>query len=143
MADNRTFEEIVNSYPGLREHLVDVFKRYVEVMDLLKEMDKEYPVDGWAWDIDINRSFMIDDFKKDPCLENTMWTMYSMEKRDEDIKIWDARYQRQMNCTDRKHEWVNISRDIRWCKYCGSIEIFDGTNTTVKSPDYPHFVHHE
>lgn len=153
MADQRSFDEIVNSFPGCEEELIDIYKKFVELNDALSKLDDKYPVDGWSWDIDINRVGLYDEkFEKDPCLENTAWTMINTEKLSESEKRSKAKLNRQLKCVDGDHEWVSIGDHVKWCKFCGTVcrdTYLKDVDESIKIvpemlyPDEPHFLPHE
>lgn len=149
MADKRSFEEIVNSFPGCREELIEIYHKMTELNDAIGKLDEKYPVDGWTWDMDLNRIGLYDEeFKKDPCLENTAWTMYNTEKTEESNKRSRALLDRQVKCAYGNHEWVQVD-GVKWCKFCGtlitrSFTLDDNDFVTIipkiHYPESPHYL---
>ena len=143
MADKRSFEEIVNSFPGCREELIEIYRKMTELNDAMSKLDEKYPVDGWTWDMDLNKIGLYDEeFKKDPCLENTAWTMYNTEKTEESNKKSRALLDRQINCAHGNHELIDFG-NMKWCKFCGTllIKYIDDTSEMLTYyPESPHYL---
>ena len=149
MADKRSFDEIVNSFPGCREELIEIYRKMTELNDAMSKLDEKYPVDGWTWDMDLNKIGLYDEeFKKDPCLENTAWTMYNTEKTEESNKKSRAHLDRQINCAHGNHEWITVD-GVKWCKFCGTLitksfglnaNDFLITTESIHYPESPHYL---
>lgn len=118
---NLTFEEILETYPEAEAFLIDIFNKYIEVIDAMGELDNKFPVKDWTWDLDINRTYLIEEFKKNPSIENTAWTLIPIAKGEENLRNQKERVDRQLKCVAGDHEWKTISDHIKWCRYCGTI----------------------
>ena len=153
MADTRSFDEIVNSFPGCEEELIDIYKKVSEVNEALSKLDEKYPVDGWSWEIDPNRMDLYEEgFAKDHRLMNTAWTLICKEDLETAQKRHEARLDRQFKCVDGNHEWISIGNHIKWCKFCGTIcrdTYRKGADESLEIipemlyPDEPHFLPHD
>ena len=148
MADKRSFEEIVNSFPGCREELIEIYRKMTELNNAMSKLDEKYPVDGWTWDMDLNRIGLYDEeFKKDPCLENTAWTMYNTETKEEANNKYRALLDRQIKCAHGNHEWVQFG-ETKWCKFCGTLITksfaMDNSEMLISVPEihYPESPHY-
>lgn len=146
---NLTFEEILEMYPEAEGFLIDIFNKYIEVTDALSKLDDKFPVKDWTWDLDINRTYLIEEFKKNPSIENTAWTLIPAAKEEENLRNKKERLDRQLKCVAGEHEWKSLTEHIKWCKYCGTI----CRDTYAKDdcdcikviqeyiyPEYPHFL---
>lgn len=144
-----TFEEILEMYPEAEAFLIDIFNKYIEVTDAMDKLDEKFPVKDWTWDLDINRTYLIEEFKNDPSIENTAWTLIPVAREEENLKNQKERLDRQLKCVAGEHEWKSLTEHIKWCKYCGSI----CRDTYAKDdcdfikviqeyiyPEYPHFL---
>lgn len=149
---NLTFEEILEMYPEAEAFLIDIFNKYIEVIDAMGELDDKFPVKDWTWDLDINRTYLIEEFKKNPSIENTAWTLIPIAKEEENLKNHKERLDRQLKCVAGDHEWKTISDHIKWCRYCGTIcrdTYRKGKDEMLEIipeylyPDCPHFLPHE
>lgn len=147
-----SMDDIFEKYPDAEEFLVDLYRKYIEVTDALGELDKKFPVDGYEWDLDINQNYLMDNFRNNPMIENTPWTLYSTSLREENDKKHRDRLQRQLACVNGDHEWKTISDHIKWCRYCGTIcrdTYRKGKDEMLEIipeylyPDCPHFLPHE
>ena len=149
---NLTFEEILEMYPEAEAFLIDIFNKYIEVIDAMGELDDKFPVKDWTWDLDINRTYLIEEFKKNPSIENTAWTLIPIAKEEENLKNHKERLDRQLKCVAGDHEWKTISDHIKWCRYCGTIcrdTYRKGKDEMLEIipeyiyPDCPHFLLYE
>lgn len=151
-SNNLTFEEILEKYPEAEVFLIDIFNKYIEVIDAMGELDDKFPVKDWTWDLDINRTYLIEEFKKNPSIENTAWTLIPIAKEKENLRNHKERLDRQLKCVAGDHEWKTISDHIKWCRYCGTIcrdTYRKGKDEMLEIipeylyPDCPHFLPHE
>lgn len=149
---NLTFEEILEMYPEAEAFLIDIFNKYIEVIDAMGELDDKFPVKDWTWDLDINRTYLIEEFKKNPSIENTAWTLIPIAKEEKNLRNHKERLDRQLKCVAGDHEWKTISDHIKWCRYCGTIcrdTYRKGKDEMLEIipeylyPDCPHFLPHE
>lgn len=149
---NLTFEEILETYPEAEAFLIDIFNKYIEVIDAMGELDNKFPVKDWTWDLDINRTYLIEEFKKNPSIENTAWTLIPIAKEEDNLRNQKERLDRQLKCVAGDHEWKTISDHIKWCRYCGTIcrdTYRKGKDEMLEivpeylCPDCPHFLPHE
>lgn len=149
---NLTFEEILETYPEAEAFLIDIFNKYIEVIDAMGELDDKFPVKDWTWDLDINRTYLIEEFKKNPSIENTTWTLIPIAKEEANLRNQKERLDRQLKCVTGDHEWKTISDHIKWCRYCGTIcrdTYRKGKDEMLEIipeylyPDCPHFLPHE
>ena len=149
---NLTFEEILKMYPEAEAFLIDIFNKYIEVIDAMGELDDKFPVKDWTWDLDINRTYLIEEFKKNPSIENTAWTLIPIAKEEKNLRNQKERLDRQLKCVTGDHEWKTISDHIKWCRYCGTIcrdTYRKGKDEMLEIipeylyPDCPHFLPHE
>lgn len=151
-SSNLTFEEILEKYPEAEAFLIDIFNKYIEVIDAMGELDDKFPVKDWTWDLDINRTYLIEEFKKNPSIENTAWTLIPIAKEEENLRNHKERLDRQLKCVAGDHEWKQISDHIKWCRYCGTIcrdtyrkgkdEMLEIISEYIY-PDCPHFLLYE
>ena len=148
MADSRSFDEIVNSFPGCKEELIEIYKKVSEVNEAFSKLDEKYPVDGWSWEIDLNRIDLYEEgFAKDPRLMNTAWTLVCKEDLETAQKRHEASLRRQRNCAHGNHEWIQVD-GVKWCKFCGTLitKSFtlddDGFVTTIPKIHYPESPHY-
>ena len=147
-----SMDDIFEKYPDAEEFLVDLYRKYIEVTDALGELDEKFPVDGYEWDLDINQNYLMDNFRENPSIENTPWTLLSTSLREENDKKHRDRLQRQLACVNGDHEWKQISDHIKWCRYCGTIcrdtyrkgkdEMLEIISEYIY-PDCPHFLLYE
>ena len=151
-SSNLTFEEILEKYSEAEAFLIDIFNKYIEVIDAMGELDDKFPVKDWTWDLDINRTYLIEEFKKNPSIENTAWTLIPIAKKEENLRNHKERLDRQLKCVAGDHEWKTISDHIKWCRYCGTIcrdTYRKGKDEMLEIipeylyPDCPHFLPHE
>lgn len=149
---NLTFEEILEMYPEAEAFLIDIFNKYIEVIDAMGELDDKFPVKDWTWDLDINRTYLIEEFKKNPSIENTAWTLIPIAKEEVNLRNQKERVDRQLKCVAGDHEWKTISDHIKWCRYCGTIcrdTYRKGKDEMLEIipeylyPDCPHFLPRE
>lgn len=151
-SNNLTFEEILETYPEAEAFLIDIFNKYIEVIDAMGELDGKFPVKDWTWDLDINRTYLIEEFKKNPSIENTAWTLIPIAKEEANLRNQKERLDRQLKCVAGDHEWKTISDHIKWCRYCGTIcrdTYRKGKDEMLEIipeylyPDCSHFLPHE
>ena len=149
---NLTFEEILETYPEAEAFLIDIFNKYIEVIDAMGELDDKFPVKDWTWDLDINRTYLIKQFKENPSIENTAWTLIPIAKEEANLRNQKERLDRQLKCVAGDHEWKTISDHIKWCRYRGTIcrdTYRKGKDEMLEIipeylyPDCPHFLPHE
>lgn len=118
-----------SKYPNMESVLDNVFAKQGELLDLIDELDEKYPVKGYKWDCDLNA----DMYDRD----HNPWYLTSSKIDYDANQRCDEALKKQLQCVDDKvHHYINITPSIRWCSFCGTIEV----NKKPYHPENPHFL---
>ena len=115
-----TFTEFVQSNPGCVAYIIEAYKSYIKMNEMLDALNEKYPVEGYDWDIDPNRDYLIEEFKEVPLVETSGVTLVGTEGISE--KLQADRSQRE-SCMKGHHNFIDLTQNIHWCEYCGTISI--------------------
>lgn len=119
------WKQVKTLYPDIESVLDKLYKKQLDLLSCIEELESKYPVDGYAWECDPNNIGM--DFNP--------WYLRPKKIIEEQINKADKQLKKQLVCVEGKHHFKVIG-DIQWCQYCGTIKL----GNKFIYPEQPHFL---